>query len=383
MKATAWLAAVAMFGAAAVYAPAYTVLAQDDTTEEAAEYTTAKEVMESLNELMKSFKNPRSPSPEELDTFFGQAWPRMAKYIADNPEANDHDTIYGTAGRWAGMGYGYGRAGYIEIARAYLKAKPDAKDIAAWEDALLFARLGVESESKAALAEVDAFEKAADKDAGKLLKVIDLRLRYAAKTEDEAGKAKLVKRLMTEEIFQKSEDEWVSRRVHRTVFSNHKAEIKDGEKFPDWADVMPVKDIDGKTISIADFKGKVVLLDFWAVWCGPCIAEMPNVIKLYNETKDRGFDVIGLSFDNEEGKFDLNAVRDTIAGKGRVGEMPWRQIYDGGGWSSGFAKYYGVNSIPKTVLIDADGVVVAQGLRGAALDKKVKELLDAMEATEK
>jgi hypothetical protein len=70
-------------------------------------------------------------------------------------------------------------------------------------------------------------------------------------------------------------------------------------------------------------------------------------------------------------------VRDTIAGKGSVGAMPWRQIYDGGGWSTGLAKYYGVNSIPKTVLIDQEGKVVAQGLRGAALDAKVKELLAA------
>jgi len=115
-----------------------------------------------------------------------------------------------------------------------------------------------------------------------------------------------------------------------------------------------------------------VLIDFWATWCGPCMHEMPNVIKLYNEMHEKGFEVIGISLDGESG---LDKLKTTIAGKENVEAMPWRQIYDGGGWSTGLAMHYGIHSIPRPVLIDQEGKVAGDKLRGEELAAKVKELL--------
>lgn len=379
MKAKAWMAAIALIGAGAFYAPAPTI-AQDMGGDEAAEeekaesYGSADEVMGSINELAKEFKNPRKPTDEELKTFFTAAWQRTANYVEGNPEATDHAKVYSWAKRVSGYGYGY--ADYVRLGKAYIKANPEAEDKQTWEDNVLLARLGVDAETEAAQKDLAEREKSHKDDATKLLEDYTIRMQWYDKAGKDEEKAKLIKKLDTEKVFAESKDEWVQRRIHRTIFANNKAEIKDGEAFPDWAALRTVKDIDGKEISIAEYKGKVVLLDFWAVWCGPCMVEMPNVIKLHEEMNEKGFEVIGISLDSETGKYDLEALKNTIAGKGRVAAMPWRQIYDGGGWGSGLAKYYGVNSIPKTVLIDQNGVVVAQGLRGKELDAKVKELLD-------
>jgi thiol-disulfide isomerase/thioredoxin len=367
---------MALAGVSVVFAPNWAVQAQDEKPAEGeAEskgYDSAKAAIDSLKEFRDEFADPKAPTPEEIQVFFSKAFPRLADHIEATPDAKDHMTIYQYAGRFGTQGYG--QEGFARIARSYLKANPDAKDKAAWENFLLLSRLGLEGETREAQAELAKAEKAAGEDALKLLEYADLRLQWYAKADMGKERDELLKKLDTDKVFTKSKDEWVPRRIHRMIFANAKAEIKDGEAFPDWAKLRTVKDIDGEAISTADYKGKVILIDFWAVWCGPCMSEMPNVIK---ETHEQGFEVIGISLDQETGKFDLNALKDTIAGKGKVGVMPWRQIYDGGGWGSGLAKYYGVNSIPKTVLIDQNGVVVAQGLRGAKLDEKVKELLAA------
>jgi thiol-disulfide isomerase/thioredoxin len=381
MKAQAWLAAVALIGAAAVYTPVWVAQAQETEKPAAGEekkgYETSKAALDSLKEFRDEFKDPKAPTPEEVETFFSKAFPRLADHIEATPDATDHLSIYQYAGRF-GTG-GYGNEGFARIARAYLKANPEAKDKAAWESFLLLCRLGLADETREAQAELKKAEEAAKDDALKLLEYADVRMQWYDKADMSKEKAELLKKLDTDKVFTTSKDEWVPRRIHRMIFANAKAEIKDGEAFPDWAKVRTVKDIDGAEISVAAFKGKVVLIDFWAVWCGPCMSEMPNVIKLYEETHEQGFEVIGISLDSETGKYDLQSLKDTIAGKGKVAEMPWQQIYDGGGWGSGLAKYYGVNSIPKTVLIDDKGIVVAQGLRGAKLDEKVKELLAKIE----
>ena len=382
MSARAWLAGAALLGATLAVSPVWVAQAQDageekpaaDSTEKTSEYSSAQEVLGSLQGLTKDWKNPRNPSEEEIAGFFASAFPRCADYLDANKEAKDADLIYNWAGRRAA--YAYGNEGFVRIANSYMAAKPEAEDLKTWKDAALFARLGIEADAEAAKKELVDLEKAAKDDPSRRLELADIWLRYFDKQSDSEGKSKLIEKLKTDESFTKSEDEWVQRRLMRTIFANSdKQEITDGEAFPDWASVMTVNALDGKPISVADYKGKVILIDFWAVWCGPCMGEMPNVIKLYEETHETGFEVIGISLDNESGKFDLEALKSTIAGKGRVSEMPWRQIYDGGGWSSGLAKYYGVRSIPKTVLIDQSGTVVAQGLRGEELASKVKELL--------
>ncbi len=112
-------------------------------------------------------------------------------------------------------------------------------------------------------------------------------------------------------------------------------------------------------------RGNWVLIDFWASWCGPCRSEMPNVVKAYNEYHDKGFWIVGISFDTDKEAW-LKAIKDL--------EMPWIHLSDLAGWRSLAAELYGVNAIPDNLLVDPDGYVVARGLRGAALGRKLEEI---------
>lgn len=123
-------------------------------------------------------------------------------------------------------------------------------------------------------------------------------------------------------------------------------------------------DTAGKPISLAAYKGKVVLVDFWATWCGPCVGEVPNVVRVYNKYKAKGFNVIGVSLDRENDKNRLLAFTKENA-------MPWPQIYDGKFWEAALAKAYGVQSIPFTLLIGRDGKIAAVGARGEELEPAV------------
>ena len=123
---------------------------------------------------------------------------------------------------------------------------------------------------------------------------------------------------------------------------------------------------DGTEVNVSEMKGKVVLVDFWATWCGPCVAEMPNVIAAYNKYHEKGFEVIGISLDQSKDKLDTY-VKDN--------KMPWPQYFDGKGWKNDLAGKFGVRSIPATYLIGTDGKIVASNLRGDALEEKLAELL--------
>ncbi|PYJ01766.1 MAG: hypothetical protein DME25_17520 [Verrucomicrobia bacterium] len=122
----------------------------------------------------------------------------------------------------------------------------------------------------------------------------------------------------------------------------------------------------GKPLSIASYKGKVVLLDFWATWCPPCRAELPSVIKTYEKHHPNGFEIIGISLDKEESKL-TSFTKD----KG----MTWQQFYDGKGWGNKLAVKYGVQSIPATYLLDSEGKILAQDLRGEDLEQAVAKAL--------
>ncbi len=135
-----------------------------------------------------------------------------------------------------------------------------------------------------------------------------------------------------------------------------------GTVFPDFKET----DLDGKPLSVGNFKGKVVLVDFWATWCGPCVGELPNVLKTYEKFHAKGFEIIGISLDKE---------KDKLTGFLKEKGMTWAQYFDGKGWQCKLAGQYGVNSIPATYLIDTEGKILAKDLRGEALEKAVEKAL--------
>jgi len=124
---------------------------------------------------------------------------------------------------------------------------------------------------------------------------------------------------------------------------------------------------DGKRIALKDFRGKVVLLDFWATWCAPCRQEMPNVINLYKHFHGKGFEIIGISLDQDRGKLEEYIKTNGIS---------WPQIFDGKGWDNSIGRMYGIMSIPTTYLLDREGRIRYKNVRGESLRKAVKELVE-------
>jgi peroxiredoxin len=128
-------------------------------------------------------------------------------------------------------------------------------------------------------------------------------------------------------------------------------------------------DVNGAPVKLSSFRGKYVLIDFWASWCGPCRQENPNVVKAYNRYKEKNFTILGVSLDKFDGKTNWLAA---IKNDG----LNWTQVSDLKFWSNEAAALYGVTSIPANFLIDPNGKIVARDLRGDDLEDKLKQLLD-------
>jgi peroxiredoxin len=140
------------------------------------------------------------------------------------------------------------------------------------------------------------------------------------------------------------------------------AQLTIGQAAPE----ISLPDAKGNTVNLSSFKGKVVLIDFWASWCRPCRAANPGVVKLYKKYKDKGFEVFGVSFDEKTSAWKRAIKADKIT---------YSQVIDTKIWEGTVATKYGVEGIPMSFLLDKEGKIVAIDLEGDALDKAIADLL--------
>lgn len=145
-----------------------------------------------------------------------------------------------------------------------------------------------------------------------------------------------------------------TRKIRRT--------LTNGTQFPDFSE----KDLLGNPLSVSQYEDKIVLVEFWATWCAPCVAELPNILKAYNKHHSTGFEVIGISLDQNEQK-----LKSFLKAK----EIPWRQYFDGKEWQNKLAAKYGIDSVPSTFLLDRQGRIIGQDLRGEALEEALTKAL--------
>ena len=130
---------------------------------------------------------------------------------------------------------------------------------------------------------------------------------------------------------------------------------------------IKLQDTKGVFFSLSSLKGKIVLIDFWASWCKPCRAENPNVVKVYEKYKSKGFEILGVSLDKDRDAW-LKAIEED--------KLAWKQVSDLALWNSIVVQLYNITGIPYTVLVDKDGKIIAKNLRGEELENKLEELLN-------
>jgi peroxiredoxin len=177
---------------------------------------------------------------------------------------------------------------------------------------------------------------------------------------DEYEKAKEPLKKLVSDDYKYYEHTWYIKNAKKMFYDIET--LAAGNKAPSFVS----KDLSGKDVSLDKLKGKVVLLDFWAVWCKPCIMELPNVKNVYQKFKNKNFIVIGISLDQ-----DLEQLKKFIKSE----KMEWPQLFDGKIFQGEIPELYGVIGIPKTFLIDKNGIIAYKNLRAEELEKAIEEML--------
>jgi peroxiredoxin len=165
--------------------------------------------------------------------------------------------------------------------------------------------------------------------------------------------------LLDEGLSKKFSDNNFVINFHKRVENTKK--LADGSPAPE----ISLPDPDGKTITLSSFKGKVVLIDFWASWCSPCRKENPNMVRIYNKYNAKGFEILGVSLDKTRDAW-VKAIADD--------KLTWAHCSDLKFWQSEAALTYNVSAVPYTVLIDREGKIIAKGLRGEELEARLEQL---------
>jgi peroxiredoxin len=312
----------------------------------------------SLSELEEAADAAEEAAHKEMRR---QRYEKVVAYLAANGKAADAEAARVAAFELASEIEEWAKA--VQHADEYAAAHAEGKSTldAKVAKAVGLGKLGKKAEAvaayDAAIASMDA-EKADVAVIRQNINVYSAYAEFLLEADDIEG---------TKAVWQKLKDFYAAAQFSGDIAELAEGQMKPLESIGQEATSIgeSAKDLEGKPITLADYKGKVLLIDFWATWCPPCRAEIPHVIAAYNKFHAKGFEVLGISIDNPG---DAQKLKDFVKEK----SMPWRQIHDP---EKTIASAYGVNGIPHTVLVDREGKVLRIGLRGEALSKKLAVLL--------